>query len=162
MIIMIDESTRLKIARAIREYMAREHISREEFARRAKVGKSTVDKVVTGISSEKTIIQIESQIGVKLLETTSDGGAAPEELGGYRWEDVKHYAGSYVLARPSLQGDLVIHAFHMAILWDKASSSLLVSEQTKSDTAPPQTAQLYIPRASMYVFMLSNDKGWLK
>jgi predicted XRE-type DNA-binding protein len=56
----IGDKDRARIVQAIRSYIARERISREEFARRTKLGKSTVDKLVTGLFSEKTILQIES------------------------------------------------------------------------------------------------------
>jgi hypothetical protein len=39
----ISASDRQKIIQAVRAYMAKERISREEFATRAKLGKSTVD-----------------------------------------------------------------------------------------------------------------------
>src|ERR1700693_640090 len=52
----IDDADRKRIVQAIRTYIARERISREEFARRTRLGKATVDKLVVGIFSEKTII----------------------------------------------------------------------------------------------------------
>ena len=56
----MDDPGRQNIAQAIRAYLARERISREEFARRTKLGKSTVDKLVTGLFSERTVIQVEA------------------------------------------------------------------------------------------------------
>ena len=58
----IAEADRKRIVQAIRSYIARERISRGEFAERTKLGKSTVDKLVVGLFSEKTILQIESQL----------------------------------------------------------------------------------------------------
>ena len=58
-------------------YIARERISRDEFARRTRLGKSTVDKLVVGIFSEKTILQIEAQTKINLL----GGGPAIETAG---------------------------------------------------------------------------------
>ena len=63
----IDDADRKRIVQAIRSHIARERISREEFARRTKLGKSTVDKLVVGIFSEKTILQVESQAKISLL-----------------------------------------------------------------------------------------------
>ena len=57
----IDDADRKRIVQAIRTHIAQERISREEFAHRTKLGKSTVDKLVVGIFSEKTILQIESR-----------------------------------------------------------------------------------------------------
>ena len=63
----IDTDLKAAVVQKIREYIAKNHISREEFARRAKIGKSTVDKIVTGIFTEKTLMQIEAQLGLNLL-----------------------------------------------------------------------------------------------
>ena len=63
----IDDADRKRIVQAIRTYIARERISREEFARRTKLGKSTVDKLVVGIFSEKTILQIEAQTKISVV-----------------------------------------------------------------------------------------------
>jgi class 3 adenylate cyclase len=42
-----------RITAAIRNYLARERISREQFAFKTKLGKSTVDKLLTGLFSER-------------------------------------------------------------------------------------------------------------
>jgi adenylate cyclase len=44
-----------RVSAAIRDYLARERISREQFAFRTKLGKSTVDKLLIGLFSEKTL-----------------------------------------------------------------------------------------------------------
>jgi TolB-like protein len=51
---------RKRIAAAVRDYLARERISREEFAFRTKLGKSTVDKLLIGLFSERTLSIVES------------------------------------------------------------------------------------------------------
>jgi hypothetical protein len=159
----IDDADRKRIVQAIRTYIARERISREEFARRTRLGKSTVDKLVVGIFSEKTILQIEAQAKISLL---SGGGpaveASAEEFGRYTRDDTKNYLGEYVFARPSFQEDGLIHAFHMEIVWDRDVSVLLVREVAAGKNLPLQFGKVYIPRASMHLFILSNEKGWLK
>ena len=55
---MLDE--RKQVAAAIRDYIARERMSREQFAFKTKLGKSTVDKLLTGLFSEKTLAIVES------------------------------------------------------------------------------------------------------
>lgn len=161
----IDEPDRKRIVQAIRSYIAKERISRDEFARRAKIGKSTVDKLVVGIFSEKTILQVQSQLKVNLLD--GGGSAAPlqaaaDQFGRYTREDTRNYVGHYVFARPSFHEDGLIHAFHMEILWDAEASVLQVREAGEANQAAPQFGQIYIPRASMHIFILSNEKGWLK
>src|SRR5215470_17480210 len=97
----LDDQERKRIVQAIRTYIARERISREEFARRTKLGKSTVDKLVVGIFSEKTILQIEAQGKISLLGGGPAAEAAAEEFGRYTKEDTKNYIGEFVFARPS-------------------------------------------------------------
>jgi TolB-like protein/Flp pilus assembly protein TadD len=57
---------RKHIAAAIKDYLARERISREQFAFRTKLGKSTVDKLLTGLFSDKTLAIVESHTKLPL------------------------------------------------------------------------------------------------
>ncbi len=158
----IDDADRKRIVQAIRTHIARERISRDEFARRTRLGKSTVDKLVVGIFSEKTILQIEAQTKIHLLGGGSAIEAAGEEFGKYSKEDTKNYVGEYVFARPSFHEDGLIHAFHMEIVWDRDASMLLVKELGTGKKVPLQFGKIFIPRASMHLFILSNEHGWLK
>lgn len=158
----IADADRQKIVQAIRAYIAKERISREEFAQRAKLGKSTVDKLVVGIFSEKTILQIEQQLKIPLVNAVTPSDTAPDELGRYSRDDTANYIGEYVFARPSFQEDGIIHAFHMEILWDREERALLVKEAARGKKVPYQFGKVFIPRASMYIFILSNEHGWLK
>lgn len=158
----IDDADRKRIVQAIRSYIAKERISRDEFAQRAKLGKSTVDKLVVGIFSEKTILQIESQVKVKLLDAEAANEITAEEMGRYTKADTKNYVGDYIFCRPSFHEDGLIHAFHMEIVWDNDASALLVRERAQGKQTPLQFGKIYIPRASMHLFVLSNEKGWLK
>jgi hypothetical protein len=158
----IDDADRKRIVQAIRTHIARERISREEFARRTRLGKSTVDKLVVGIFSEKTILQIEAQTKISLLGGGPVVDAAGEEFGRYTRDDTKNYVGDYVFARPSFHEDGLIHAFHMEIVWDRDTSVLMVKEVAAGKKVPLQFGKIYIPRASMHLFILSNEQGWLK
>jgi adenylate cyclase len=57
---------RKRIARLIRDHIARERISREQFAFRTRLGKSTVDKLLVGLFSDKTLAIVESHTGLRL------------------------------------------------------------------------------------------------
>jgi hypothetical protein len=50
----------------------------------------------------------------------------------------------------------------MEIVWDREASALLVKEVAAGKKVPPQFGKIYIPRASMHLFILSNEQGWLK
>lgn len=62
-----------QIAAAIKDYLARERISREQFAFKTKLGKSTVDKLLTGLFSEKTLAVVESHTKLALREMLPAG-----------------------------------------------------------------------------------------
>ncbi|HEY7608350.1 MAG TPA: tetratricopeptide repeat protein [Alphaproteobacteria bacterium] len=55
-----------RVAAAIKDYLARERISREQFAFKTKLGKSTVDKLLIGLFSEKTLAIVESHAKLAL------------------------------------------------------------------------------------------------
>ena len=57
---------RKRIAAAIRDYLARERISREQFAFKTKLGKSTVDKLLIGLFSDRTLAIVESHTKLPL------------------------------------------------------------------------------------------------
>ena len=69
------DDPRRQIARLIRDHIARERMSREEFAHRTRLGKSTVDKLMTGLFSDRTLAIVEAHTGLRLREA----GAAPME-----------------------------------------------------------------------------------
>ena len=61
-----------RIVTAIRDYLARERISREQFAFKTKLGKSTVDKLLTGLFSERTLAIVESHTQLSLRSPLAD------------------------------------------------------------------------------------------
>ena len=61
---MLDD--RRRVTAVIRDYLARQRMSREQFAFKTRLGKSTVDKLLTGIFSEKTLSIVESHTGLSL------------------------------------------------------------------------------------------------
>jgi hypothetical protein len=159
----IDDADRTRIVQAIRTYIAKERISRDEFAKRTKLGKSTVDKLVVGMFSEKTILQIESLLKIALVNTAATSEMAAPDYGGYSRADTLNYVGEYVFARPSFNDTDVIHAFRMQILWDRDVGGLVFKEAaSRGKKVPPQVGTVYIPLASMHIFILSNESGWLK
>ncbi len=60
---------RKRIAAAIRDYLARERMSREQFAFKTRLGKSTVDKLLIGQFSDKTLSIVESHTKLALRST---------------------------------------------------------------------------------------------
>jgi adenylate cyclase len=72
---MMDDTKR--ITAEIRDYLARERISREQFAFKTKLGKSTVDKLLTGLYSERTLVIVESHTGLKLRGKSEEKPPVP-------------------------------------------------------------------------------------
>ncbi|MFH5923028.1 tetratricopeptide repeat protein [Roseomonas xinghualingensis] len=60
----MDENRR--VANIIRDYIAREHMSRDQFAFKTKLGRSTVDKLLVGLFSDKTLAIVEGHTGLPL------------------------------------------------------------------------------------------------
>jgi pimeloyl-ACP methyl ester carboxylesterase len=73
---------RRRVARLIRDHLARERMSREQFAFRTKLGKSTVDKLLVGLFSERTLAVVEAETGLRLRPPDAPGGHAPPP----RWD----------------------------------------------------------------------------
>lgn len=158
----IDEAERRRITEAIRTYMARERISRDEFAQRARLGKSTIDKLATGLFSERTILQIEARLNIRLRETGASTATAPPEYGSYTREEGSYFVGQYVFARPSFQEQEIIQAFHMEIVWGDKDNVLELRELPRTDEISPQVGRVHIPRGSNHIFVASNESGWLQ
>jgi adenylate cyclase len=71
-----------RVAAAIRDYIARQRISRDEFAHRARLGKSTVDKLLTGRFSDRTLAIAEAHTGLALRAMLDGAPAAPAPAAG--------------------------------------------------------------------------------
>ena len=155
-----SDDEKRKIVEAVRTYMARQRISRDEFAQRAKLGKSTIDKLVTGLFSERTILQIEARLNIRLRDTGRAN--APAEFGGYTQEEGSYFLGEYIFIRPSFREEGVIVAFHMAIVWGTNPNVLELRERERDDGLTPQVGTIHMPRASSHLFILCNESGLLQ
>jgi adenylate cyclase len=72
---------RQRIAATIKDYLARERISREQFAFKTKLGKSTIDKLLIGLFSDRTLSIVESHTNLTLrplLESPASQGPADD------------------------------------------------------------------------------------
>ncbi|UEM07337.1 tetratricopeptide repeat protein (plasmid) [Skermanella rosea] len=58
-----------RIAATIRDYLARERLSREQFAFKTRLGKSTVDKLLIGLFSDKTLSIVENHTKLSFRRT---------------------------------------------------------------------------------------------
>jgi adenylate cyclase len=72
----IGAEARRRVAGALKDYLARERISREQFAFKTKLGKSTVDKLLIGLFSDKTLSVVEGHTGLSLRPLLGAGAEA--------------------------------------------------------------------------------------
>ena len=79
---------RKRVAGVIRDYLARERMSREQFAFKTRLGRSTVDKLLVGLFSDRTLAVVEGQTGLPLRAAAAaapggrSGSAAGEGVRG--------------------------------------------------------------------------------
>jgi TolB-like protein/Tfp pilus assembly protein PilF len=71
----MDEG-RKRIATAIKDHLARQRMSREQFAFKTKLGKSTVDKLLIGLFSERTLVIVEEHTKLPLRGMLSEAPPA--------------------------------------------------------------------------------------
>ena len=67
-----DIEGKRRVASAVKDYLARERISREQFAFKTKLGKSTIDKLFIGLFSTKTLVVVEAHTKLSLRALLGD------------------------------------------------------------------------------------------
>ena len=152
---MMNDQEKRNTARAIREHMTRARLSREAFAFKTKLGKSTVDKLLIGLFSSRTLSIVEETLQVRFRHFDVVEAKADEGLGGYSRSDVSIYEGPYLFVRPSFKEEKVILAFQMSIVWDEATAGLSLRQAGESDH--PQSGAISIPKVSFHLFIYSSD-----
>jgi hypothetical protein len=119
----IDEERRA-IGREIKRYLAVNRISREEFCFQTKLGKSTVDKLITGIYSDTTL-----QIVLERTGFVRNNAFAAKNLGGYSRAAWSGYLSDYLFLLPSITGS-GLEALRVAIEWDENLPGLAVTQKS--------------------------------
>lgn len=72
---------RKHVAAMLKDYLARERLSREQFAFKTKLGKSTVDKLLTGLFSDRTLAIVESHTDLVLRPLLTNDDDSPQSAG---------------------------------------------------------------------------------
>lgn len=108
---MIDEERR-RIGREIKKYLAVNRISREEFGFQTKLGKSTIDKLITGLYSDATL-----QIVLERTGFVRNNAFAAKQYGGYSRSAWAGYLNDYLFLLPSIMQP-GLEAVRVAIEWD--------------------------------------------
>src|SRR5262245_46657106 len=66
-----------RIAATVRDYLARERISREQLSFRTRLGKSTIDKLLIGLFSDRTLSIVEKHTKLPLRSMLEPGAVSP-------------------------------------------------------------------------------------
>ena len=128
----VDDDKRA-IGRQLKRYLAVNRISREQFCFDTKLGKSTVDKLMTGIYSEATL-----QIVLDRTNFVRSNNVAAPSLGGYVKSMWSGYVSDYLFLEPDLNGSGAIVAAQVSIVWnDEIPGLVLYHGSSKSKKTFP-------------------------
>ena len=157
----------------VREELARQRLSRETLAARARVSLSTLEK---GLSGQRpftlaTLVRLETALGLALRphepaerravqEITN--GNAPDELGGYNRASVGWLEGAYLTVLPSFGERGAIYAFRTDIGWDAQQTRLTFREAERLDRDFVQFGNVSVPLQSGHIYLLTNRHGQVR
>jgi transcriptional regulator with XRE-family HTH domain len=158
-----------KVAGTIREEIARQRMSRQQLAERARISISTLEKALSGRRpfTLATTIRLEQALGVTLRSGIGNGhaadasahGIAPDDLGAYARRSVMWIEGTYLTLRPSFGEQGAIYAYRTDIVWDGEHSSLIFRESERSDSDFTQYGSVAVPNQSGHIYLVTNRHG---
>ncbi len=154
----MEEAERKAVGEAVKEHVSREGLSREAYCIRYRIPKGTLDKMVTGIFSPKTLAKLERQTGRTFRATSPTLDRAALDLGAYLHADYRSYEGHYTMIRPSFDTATKLSLFPVRIDWDDAHPGLRIAGHTS--TGYQKMAYLSFPKNCPYLFIHANEKGW--
>src|ERR1700733_8073573 len=158
---MSNDEDKRTISSAIREYIHREGMSREQFSFRTKIPIGQVNKLLVGIFGEKTLAKAEAGTGRTFRSKSFIEERSLPALGGYIRAEVQPYIGKYVFLRPAFQERSdSLFAFYMEIDWDPGLPGLVIRQV--ADDGSPQFGNISIPKTSLHLFIQSSDTGTVR
>lgn len=166
----LSESENERIARAVREEIARRRLSRQRLADEARVSISTLEKALSGRRSFTlaTIVRLEEVLGLSLRAPSTNGltagatngtGHAPDELGSYGRASVSWLEGSYLTLIPSFGERSAIYAYRTDIAWDEHRSILAFRESERMDAAYTHFGAVSVPSQTGHIYLVTNRHG---
>jgi hypothetical protein len=118
---MDDDAEKRRVGRDIKKYLAVNRISREEFSFQTKLGKSTIDKLITGIYSEATL-----QIVLDRTSFVRNNSFAAKQFGAYSRAAWAGYLRTYRLVLPSIAQADHVDALCVTIDWDETVPGMVL------------------------------------
>lgn len=137
---MRSDDEKCQIGREIKLFLAVNRIARETFADRTGLGKSTVDKLITGIFSEATLAKVLERTGFRLRTLY-----ALKKLGGYSRSNWEGYISDYLMLVPAFDGSDAIEASLAHVGWDDMLPGLVLKRGQSRDRAAEPVGALWIP-----------------
>jgi len=122
---MGDDPEKRAVGRDIKRYLAVNRISREEFSFQTKLGKSTIDKLITGIYSEGTL-----QIVLDRTSFVRNNSFAAKRFGAYSRAAWSGYLRTYRLVLPSFAQEGHVDALCVTIDWDETVPGMVLVQRT--------------------------------
>jgi len=135
-----NDSEKRAVGRQIKHYLAVNRISREQFCFQTKLGKSTVDKLITGIYSEKTL-----QIVLDNTNFVRNSHIAAKYLGGYAKSSWLGYMSDYILIRPDMNDEKALTVGIVSIKWNDDLPGFCLYEHNSSSDKASIVGELAIP-----------------
>lgn len=164
----LSEADNERIARTVREEIARRRLSRQRLADDARVSISTLEKALSGRRSFTlaTIVRLEEVLGLSLRPKAAAGpaangsaGHAPDELGSYARASVSWLEGSYLTLIPSFGERSAIYAYRTDIAWDDHRSMLSFRESERMDAAYTHFGCVSVPSQTGHIYLVTNRHG---
>ena len=156
----------------MREELARQRLSRETLAERARVSLSTLEK---GLSGQRpftlaTLVRLETALGIVLRasETPTPSAAlashanAPDELGGYNRASVGWLEGGYLTLIPSFGEPGAIFAYRTDVTWNERQACLTFRESERLDHDFVQFGSVSVPLQSGHIYFITNRHGQMR
>ena len=152
---MTEDDDKRRVGRDIKRYLAVNRISREEFSFQTKLGKSTIDKLMTGIYSDATL-----QIVLERSGFVRNNSYAAKHLGGYSRAAWTGYLQTYRLLLPSISDPGHIDALCAAIEWDDSVPGMVLVQKSGRKFAKSQViGVLSIPHERSPLIHLQAPEG---
>jgi hypothetical protein len=154
------ENERIAIAAAIKKHLYAKGLSRKQLER-SDLSRSTIDKALAGDFSDATLTKIEAILSASFVQTqerSTQAYAAPA-LGGYAFQNVQEFIGSYISVRPTFRNPSILSAYLIEISWDSTQDCLTFREKLRADAKYSQTGVVYMPFGRPFLYLVTIDTG---
>jgi hypothetical protein len=166
---LLSEAQAKFAANRLEEAKLARDLSNEAIADKAGYNEKTVRDCLKGrCLIYKTVSEVCGALDISLdeileqagLDDDSDGNA-PVHLGGYSRSNHAHLIGGYTTIRPIYADTSQLRCYRTQVDWDVGASCLSFSELNRPE-AERQSGHIYIPPRSVFMYLLTIDKGWVR